>query len=51
MAHPKIDLIYELLERVKGLALQIQNCRISMTQGNNRITERKTGENLVVVTQ
>jgi hypothetical protein len=31
LAHPKIYLIYELLELVKGLALQVQSYRISMT--------------------
>ena len=31
LAHPNIYLIYELLEHVKGLTLQNQNCRISMT--------------------
>lgn len=34
------NLIYELLEHVKGLVLQIQSCRIHMTQGNNGISER-----------
>ena len=35
--NPKIYIICELLEHVKGPVLPIQNCRISMTQGNNRI--------------
>jgi hypothetical protein len=35
-----IHCIYELLEQVKRLVLQIESCRISMTQGNNRISER-----------
>ena len=38
LAHPNIYPIYELLACVKGLVLQIQSCRISMTQGNNRIS-------------
>lgn len=33
-ALPNIHLIYELLEHVKGLGLQIQSCRSSMTQDN-----------------
>ena len=37
-AHPNIYPIYHLLEYMKGLVLQIQSCRISMTQGNNRIS-------------
>ena len=40
LAHPNIYPINELLECMKGLVLQIQNYRISMTQGNNRISER-----------
>ena len=31
LAHSNIYLIYELLEHVKGLVLQNQSCRISMT--------------------
>jgi hypothetical protein len=34
-AHPNIYPIYELLEYMKGLVLQIQSRSISMTQGNN----------------
>jgi hypothetical protein len=43
LAHLNIYSIYELLDFVKGLALQIQSCRISMTQGNNRISKRSPG--------
>ena len=32
--------ICELLELMKGLVLQIQSSRISMTQGNSRKSER-----------
>jgi hypothetical protein len=39
LADPNIYLIYELLERVKWLVLKIQSCRISMTQGNNKVTK------------
>ena len=31
--------IYELLEHVKGPVLQIQSCRVSMIQGDNRISK------------
>ena len=44
MAHPNIYPIYELLECVKVPVLQIQNYRISMTQGNDRISERSPSE-------
>jgi hypothetical protein len=33
LAHSNIYSIYELLALVKGRVLQIQGCRISMTQG------------------
>lgn len=49
LAHPNIYPIYELLEHVKGPVLQIQSFRISMTQGNNRITKRSPGEDTVLV--
>ena len=35
LAQPNIP-IYEVLEHVKGLILQTQSFRISMTKGNNR---------------
>ena len=35
LTHTNIYPIYELLEHVKEPALQIQSCRISMTQRNN----------------
>lgn len=40
VAQPSICPIYKLLEPVKGLVLQIQGCRISMTHGDNRRSER-----------
>ena len=46
--HPNIYSIYELLEHVKGPVLQIQSCRISMTQGNNRISERSPNKDPVL---
>lgn len=36
LTHPNSCSIYELLECVKGLALQIQSCQISITQDNNK---------------
>ena len=37
---PNIYPMYELLEHMKGLVLQIQSYRLSMTQSNNRVSER-----------
>lgn len=51
LAHPIIDLIYDLLELVKGPVLQIRSCRIFVTQGNNRISERRPCEDLVLIVQ
>jgi len=47
VAHPKIYLIYGLLECGKGPVLLTQSCRISMTLGNNKVTERSPGEDPV----
>ncbi|KAL6035433.1 hypothetical protein STEG23_001178 [Scotinomys teguina] len=44
IAHPNIYPIYDLLECVKGLFLWNNNHRISMTQGNSRISERSLCE-------
>ena len=44
LAYPNIYPIGELLESRKGLVLQIQNYRISITQGNNRICKRSPSE-------
>ena len=46
---PSIYPISELLKCVKGPFLQSQSCRISITQGNSRSFQRKTGENTVVI--
>ena len=40
LAHPKIYIICEPVGCVKRPVLLIQRCRISMTQGNNKITGR-----------
>ena len=48
LSHPNIYLTYELLAQ-EGPVLQIQSCKISMTQGNNRIPERSPSEDLVLV--
>ena len=37
LAHPNIYPIDELLEHMNGLVLQIQNYKVSVTHGNNRI--------------
>ena len=37
MSHPNIYTIDESMGHMKGLVLQIQNYRISMTQGNSRM--------------
>ena len=49
MAHPNSYPIYEVLENMKGSVLQIQKCRIPMTQGNNRIFERSPSEDPVLI--
>ena len=49
LTHPNIYPIYELLECVKDPVLQSQSCRISMTQGNNRISERSPREDPVLI--
>lgn len=51
LARPTIYPICELLKHGKGLLLQIQGCRVSMTQGNNRISERCPDEDPVLVVQ
>ena len=43
--------IYELLEHMKGPVLQIQSFRISMAQGNNRISVRSPSENPILIVQ
>lgn len=42
LAHPNINLSYELLEHVTGRKLQIQSFKMSMTQDNNMIFKRST---------
>lgn len=51
LAYPNIYLVYELLEHVKGLVLQNQSCRISMTQDNSKIPERSPGEDPVLMVE
>jgi hypothetical protein len=45
LAHP----ISMMLEYVKGPVLQIQSCRISITQGGNKISKRSPGEDPVLI--
>lgn len=40
---------YNLLELMKGLVREIQSCRTSRTQGNNRRSERSLGEDPVLI--
>jgi hypothetical protein len=47
LAHLKIYPIYVL----RGQVSQIQSCRISTTQGNNRVSERSLGEDSVLIVQ
>ncbi|GAB1287890.1 Golgi pH regulator [Apodemus speciosus] len=47
-AHSIIYPICELLEHVKELVLQSQSCRVSMTQGDNRRSERSPSEDPVL---
>lgn len=49
LAHPIIFPIYDLLECVKGLVLQNNSWRISMTRGNSGISERSVGKGLGVM--
>ncbi|CAH6791693.1 RGD1359290 [Phodopus roborovskii] len=42
LSHPNVHRIYGLLEHIKGPNTKIQSCRISMTQGMNRITQRES---------
>ena len=49
LVHPNIYLIYELLEHVKRLALQIQSCSISMIKSNNIVSERSLREDLMLI--
>jgi hypothetical protein len=49
LAHPKTYTICEPLELIKGLVLLFQSCRISMTQGNNRITGRSQDEDPILM--
>lgn len=44
-----IYLIDELLDYMKGLILLIQNYRISMTQGYNRVSEKNRSEVPVLI--
>jgi hypothetical protein len=48
-AHPNICPICEMLECVKGPVLQIQSCRVSTTQTDNRISERNPSEIPVLI--
>jgi hypothetical protein len=51
LTHLNIYTISELLECRKVLVLQSESYRISMTQGNNRISERSSSEVPVLIDQ
>lgn len=44
MGRPNIYPVCDLLEHVKEWVLQTQSCKISMAQGNSRITNSGTSE-------
>ncbi|KAK7834524.1 hypothetical protein U0070_017710 [Myodes glareolus] len=48
LAHPNIHLIYELLEHVKEMDLEIQHYRVSTTQ-DSRISKRSPSESSLLV--
>jgi hypothetical protein len=48
LAQPNIYPIYEPLEHMKGLVLQTQSFKISMTQANNKKTKRSPGEDPIL---
>lgn len=49
LADPNMYLIYELLEHKKGLFIGIQSCRISMSQGNNKMSQKSPSEDPVLI--
>jgi hypothetical protein len=48
LAHPKIYIICKQVEHVNWPVLLCQSCRISMTQGHNRITRRSPDEDSIL---
>lgn len=51
MAHSNICHICKLLEHMRKPVLQFQSCTISMTQSNNRTSERNPGEDPVLMVE
>ena len=49
LAHPNIYSTFDLHEKAKGLVLKTHSDRISLTQGNSRISERSFGEGPVLM--
>lgn len=43
-AHSDTYLVFEPVDYVKGLDLQIHSCKISMTQGNNMMSKKSPSE-------
>lgn len=49
LTHPNIYPTFERLDCMKGSVLQKQSCRISMTQDNNRVSEKNPCEDPVLM--
>ena len=49
LAHSEIYITCDLSESVKGRALMTQSCRISGTQGNNRMTRKSPDEDSMLM--
>ena len=49
LAHININPIAKLLQLMKGPVLKIQRCKINMTQGNKRMSERRPSEVPVLI--
>jgi hypothetical protein len=49
LIHPTIYPIDEMLEHMEGLVLQIQNYRVSLTWGNNKISKRSPSDIPVLI--
>jgi hypothetical protein len=49
LTYPQIYIICKWLRSMKEPVLPIKNCRISMTQGNNRITGKSSDEDPIFI--
>lgn len=48
-AYSSMDTVYELLRHLKVQVVENQSFRTSMTQGNNRVFERSSHKNTVLI--